>query len=78
MFIIFSSLICGRPKAIRLNINDKKVSELREGRVRIMIMISKEIIMIIIIIFIEIIMIKFLSSTQRGSGEKPSHSLHTL
>ena len=23
-------------------------------------------------------MIKFLSSTQRGSGEKPSHSLHTL
>ena len=28
--------------------------------------------------FIEIKMIKFLSSTQRGSGEKPSHSLHTL
>ena len=51
----------------------RKLSKLRE----VIILIKMKIIMIIII-FIEIKMIKFLSSTQRGSGEKPSHSLHTL
>ena len=51
----------------------RKLSKLRE----VIILIKMKIIMIIII-FIEIKMIKILSSTQRGSGEKPSHSLHTL